>query len=61
MEKIKGHERVIHQNNIVSATQDRSLLREQGREKRKKKKELTQQQRDTEFAREKDKVLLPIL
>lgn len=38
MEKIKGHERAIHQNNIVSAVQDRLLLREQGREKRKKKK-----------------------
>lgn len=35
MEKIKTI-RVIHQNNIVSAAQDRSLLREQGRKKRKK-------------------------
>lgn len=35
--KIKGHERAIHQNNIVSAVQDRLLLREQGREKRKEK------------------------
>lgn len=37
MEKIKRI-RVIHQNNIVSAAQDRSLLREQGRKKRKKQK-----------------------
>ena len=59
MEKIKGHERAIHQNNIVSAVQDRLLLREQGREKR-KEKNLTWQQRESEFAREKDKVLLPI-
>ena len=29
--------RVIHQNNTVSAAQDRSLLRQQGRKKRNKK------------------------
>lgn len=38
MEKIKGHERAIHQNNIVSAVQDRLLLREQRAERRERKK-----------------------
>lgn len=52
MEKIKRHQRVIHQNNIVSSP--RQITAEgAGQKEEKEKKNLTPQEKEPEFAIEK--------